>query len=389
MDAPSPDRRGAAAREAAPRVVILAAGLGQRMKSDVPKVLHELMGRPLLFHVLNSVRYLRPPKIVVVVGHGAAAVRERVAEAFPGSVDGSGKGFSEGSAKGALRIVFAPQDKPLGSGHAVLAAEKALAQARGPLLILPGDAPLVSPQTLLDLGAAHRELGASLSVLTARLPDPAAYGRIVRDSNGWLARIVEYKDATEEERKSDEINSGVYLGDAREIFKALKSLRPANVQNEYYLTDIVESFRAKGLRVAGVEGPDPSEIQGVNDRADLARAREILRRKINESWLKAGVTILDPQTVTIEPTVKLERDVIVGPGAILAGYTKVGAGTRIGAYATLADARIGARCAIGSHVVLAGATVPPGARLRSPPPQMAPAGRLRVPRPPRGAGKGF
>jgi bifunctional UDP-N-acetylglucosamine pyrophosphorylase/glucosamine-1-phosphate N-acetyltransferase len=324
------------------------------MRSKTPKVLHEILGRAILAYVLNAARYLNPSRVCVVVGSGAEAV-ERAA-AGPG-------------------VSFVRQGEQLGSGHAALQAGPALAGHDGPLVILPGDAPLISPQTLLDLLGAHRVLRSDLSVLTVEAPDPGAYGRAVRGPGGWLERIVEFRDLGEAEAGIREVNSGIYVGDPGPIFEALGDLGRDNAQGEYYLTDVVAGFRARGLRVAAVMGPDPQEIQGVNDREDLWRAREILRLRILRSWLKAGVTMDDPYTTVIEPSVRLEEDVTLGPGVILRGSTRVASGAVIGPYAVLEDARVGP-----------GRLVPPHARL-GPGAAGAPPPRRKAPgRPPRGPG---
>ncbi|MDR3154416.1 MAG: NTP transferase domain-containing protein [Deltaproteobacteria bacterium] len=324
-----------------PAAVILAAGLGKRMKSRTPKVLHKIMGRTLLAYVLNAVQYLSPGKVLIVVGHGAEEVER-----------------SLGSPPGVEYVVQAEQ---LGTGHAVWAAREALSGWRGPVVILPGDAPLVSPQTVLDFLAAHRALGAPLSVLTAELDDPAAYGRVIRDRSGWLERIVEYRDADEAIRSIREVNAGVYAADSGALFGALEAVRPQNVQSEYYLTDVVGILRSRGDLVSAVTGPDPREIQGVNDRADLARCQETLKLRINEAWLRAGVTFQDPYSTYVEPSVRLEPDCILGPGAVLSGQTRVGEGAVIGPYAVLTDAVVGPRARVAPHLVLSGAIVPAGA----------------------------
>jgi bifunctional UDP-N-acetylglucosamine pyrophosphorylase/glucosamine-1-phosphate N-acetyltransferase len=320
------------------------------MKSERPKVLHELLGRPILAYVLNAAKWLSPERVLVVTGSGA----EEVEEAFRGAAS------------------FVRQEEQLGTGHAVAQAEEALKGFGGPLVIVPGDAPLISPQTLLDFLEAHRVLGAALSVLTAVLPDPGSYGRVLRGPDGWLQGIVECRDATEEERQIREVNAGVYAGSAPEIFGALREVRPDNAQGEYYLTDMVGVLRARGRRAAAVTGPDPQEIQGINDREELWRAREVLRLRIISSWLRAGVTVDDPYTAVIEPSVRLEEDARLGPGVVLEGSTRVGRGARIGPYAVLRDSAVEARAEVPPHAFLEGAEVrraPPGRPFRAPRPK--------------------
>jgi bifunctional UDP-N-acetylglucosamine pyrophosphorylase/glucosamine-1-phosphate N-acetyltransferase len=316
-----------------PSVLILAAGKGTRMKSRRPKVLFEILGRSLIAYSLNAVRYLNPQKICLVVGSGAAEVED---------------------ATSGLGIVYVSQSEQLGTGHATLQAEKVFEDTTGSLLILPGDAPLISPQTLLDFVDAHRVLEADLSVLTVEAMDPGSYGRIIRDSDGWLSSIVEFKDASSEERLIREVNSGVYVGKVDAVFEALKKIRPENAQSEYYLTDIVSVLRATSRKVAAVMGPDPEEVLGVNDREDLYHAREILRLKILRSWLKAGVSMDDPYTTVIEPSVKLEPDVTLGPGVILQGTTKIGSGVTIGPYSVIKNSLVTGPLTIAPHSVING-----------------------------------
>ncbi|MDR2353029.1 MAG: NTP transferase domain-containing protein [Deltaproteobacteria bacterium] len=338
-------------------VIVLAGGQGKRMKSSKPKVLHEIMGKSLLAHVLNAVRYLSPVKTVVVVGYRAEDVQRSVGDDY--------------------NVTFARQERPAGTGDAVRAAEKSLEAVDGDVLIVPGDVPLLSPQTLLDFRDAYFSLENQLSVLTVEVVSPGAYGRVIRDPSGWIDRIVEFTDATESERLVREINSGVYLADKQSLFAALQDLQPDNNQNEFYLTDIVEIFRVQGKLVSAIMGPDPQEVQGVNDRAELATVLEILRIKINNSWVQAGVTLEDTFTTLIEPGVKLEPDVTLAPGVILKGQTRVGKGAHIGPYTVVSNSVIGPEAQLGPHLSLNGARVPPGARVFLPNPPIH--SRLKIP----------
>ncbi|MDR0356566.1 MAG: NTP transferase domain-containing protein [Deltaproteobacteria bacterium] len=313
----------ASSADLGPLAIILAAGRGTRMKSSVPKVVHRLMGRPIVAHCVNAAKYLNPSKIVLVVPPAddgvIAAAESRLAEG---------------------ELLTARQMEPLGTGHAALSAFEAAPDYAGTVLIMPGDMPLLSPQTLLDFLDAHKALGADLSVLTTRVANPGAYGRIIRDQSGWLEKIVEARDADEEQLAVDEINGGVYAAEAETLFAALKEIKPENAQSEYYLTDVVEIFRKKGLLAAAVEAWDPAEFQGINDRRDLALAETVMRRRINESWLLAGVTMLDPDSVYIEPSVRLAEDVTLGLGVVLTGRTKIEKGASIGHYSCLNDALV-------------------------------------------------
>lgn len=321
----------------APAVLILAAGRGTRMKSDIPKVLHRLMGRPLVEHVINAALYLNPAKLVLVTGHGAEAVEADVAAfmAEPRPKRGAGA---------APEPVFVRQAEQLGTGHAVSMAREVLADFPGPLVIMSGDVPLISPNTLDGFLKGHQALGADLSVLTVTLRDPGAYGRIIRDDGGWLERIVEFRDADDWQRAVREINSGLYVVDAQKLFEAIARLSPANDQKEYYLTDVVADFRAHGLKAAAVEIPESSafEVAGINDRYELAEAQAILKDRINEAWLRAGVTMLDPLSTYLESSVRLAPDVILWPGVILTGRTTIGAGAEIGPHSHLHNVQVAA-----------------------------------------------
>ena len=325
-----------------PAVLVLAAGRGTRMKSETPKVLHQLMGRPLLEYVLNAALYLAPARMVLVTGFGAEAVEARAVEFLAAPRP---DGFS------APAPVFVRQEEQLGTGHAVALARPVLTDFQGPVLIMAGDAPLISPNTLEGFLKAHQALSAHLSVLTVSLVDPGTYGRIIRDEAGWLARIVEYRDADEAELMIQEINSGIYLAEAGPLFEASGGLTADNDQGEYYLTDVAADFRRRGLSAAAVEIPSANwfEVMGINDRRELAEAQAILRDRINEAWLRAGVTLLDPPSTLIETSVRLGRDVRLWPGVILTGRTIVGEGAEIGPYSHLDNCRVAAGARVPGH----------------------------------------
>lgn len=326
----------------APAVLILAAGRGTRMKSDQPKVLHRLMGRPLVEHVLNAALYLGPSQVVLVTGYGAEAVEADVRAFMAVQAD---------KKPGLPAPTFVRQTEQLGTGHAVAMAREALSACSGTILIMYGDMPLISPNTLDSFLKAHQSLEADISVLTVTLDDPSAYGRVIRDPSGWLDRIVEFRDANDEERAVREINSGIYLVDAVKLFAAVSRLKPANEQGEYYLTDVVADFRERGLKAAAVELPwDLAyEVRGINDRYELAEAQALMKDRLNEIWLKAGVTLIDPLSTLIEPSVRLSPDVILWPGVILTGRTKVGPGAEIGPYSRLHNCRVAAGARVPGH----------------------------------------
>jgi len=330
-----------------PAVLVLTAGEGKRMKSAMPKVLHQLMGRPLLEHVLNAALYLAPARLVLVTGFGAEAVEARAAEFLAAPRP---DGFSPPAP------VFVRQVEQLGTGHAVAQARAALADFRGPVLIMAGDVPLISPGTLDGFLRAHQALEAHLSVLTVSLDNPGTYGRIIRDEAGWLERIVEYRDADENERLIREINSGLYAAETGLLFDTLAELTTENDQGEYYLTEAAELFHLRGLRAAAVEIPAANsfEVMGINDRRELAEAQAILRDRINEAWLRSGVTFLDPPSTLVEASVRLGRDVRLWPGVILTGRTIVGEGAEIGPYSHLDNCRIPAGAKVPGHLAWTG-----------------------------------
>jgi bifunctional UDP-N-acetylglucosamine pyrophosphorylase/glucosamine-1-phosphate N-acetyltransferase len=316
--------------------LILAAGEGTRMKSGLPKVAHPVLGVPMISLVLAAAREAGCDPVVVITGHGADAVEALI----PGET-------------------CARQDPRLGTGHAVMCGEAALAGFEGSLLVLSGDAPLMRPATLRALVAAREDDGAAMSVLTARIPDPAL-GRIVRGSDGSVVGIVEAKDATPEQSAIDEVNTGTYCFDARMLFEHLHRLQTGNAQGEYYLTDIVSVVRSEGLSVAAVTTQDAAEGMGVNTRVQLAEATRLLQRRVNETHMLAGVTMTDPALVWIAPTVRIGRDVVVEPMTFLSGDTSVADGATIGPSSRVHDSEIGPRARIDSSVVT-GVTVGPDA----------------------------
>jgi bifunctional UDP-N-acetylglucosamine pyrophosphorylase / glucosamine-1-phosphate N-acetyltransferase len=337
-----PEKSGAEAAVETPplHVVVLAAGKGTRMRSDLPKVLHRAGGLPLIDWVLRLAHALNPASISVVVGHGAEAVQS----ALP---------------LGVRAVVQQPQ---LGTGHALLQARPLLEHASGRVLLLSGDVPLLrstSVQRLLDHQAQHR---AALVVATALVPDPSGYGRIVRD-NGHLARIVEHRDATAEERAIREINSGVYVFDLAPLFPALAGLGSANAQGEYYLPDLVGSYRRAGLTVEALPVDDPDEIRGINTRAELAAVAAVLRSRTNAALMDAGVTLVDPATCYVDPDVRVGRDTILHPFVCLEGATTVGAGCEVFPGVRIVDSQMADGVTVFDHSLVAGSTVAAGCKI--------------------------
>ncbi|MFH1139431.1 MAG: NTP transferase domain-containing protein [Pseudomonadota bacterium] len=323
-------------------VIILAAGKGTRMKSGLVKVLHPLMGQPMLSHVINSARYLQPDFLAVVIGHQGEKVQRAI------TADG---------------ISWVRQEEQLGTGHAVFCAREVLADFKGTILILSGDVPLLSPQTMMDFLAAHQRGAAALSVLTVDLSVPGGYGRVIRDSAGFLERIVEARDAGAEELAVTEINAGIYAVSAAPLFEALGRLKPDNDQHEYYLTDVAADFRYQGLPVAAILCPDPQEVMGVNDRTDLAQAMSVLKWRTNVAWMLAGTTMMDPDSAYIETTVKLGRDVTLWPNTYLLGRTAVGEAVEIEPDCQIVDSNIGPGAIIRKGSIIEGIDIEPGAEI--------------------------
>lgn len=284
-------------------LIILAAGKGTRMKSDLAKVLHPLAGMPMLGLVLNVARRLNPEKLVVVIGYQKELVREK---------------FS------APDIIFIEQDEQLGTGHAVLMTAPILENFQGTILILNGDVPLLTGETLKKFIAFHIENQNTLSLLTTYLDNPQGYGRIQRDKGGQIQRIVEDKDLPPGMDLGSEINSGIYCVQGEFLFSALRNLDDQNAQREYYLTDVVEKVIRQGRKVGSFPAPDSSEVMGINDRQDLARANQVLRERIAKRHMLAGVTLIDPQNTYIDYEVEIGRDTVIYPNSFLLGKTSIG-----------------------------------------------------------------
>ncbi|WP_337587607.1 bifunctional UDP-N-acetylglucosamine diphosphorylase/glucosamine-1-phosphate N-acetyltransferase GlmU [Actinopolymorpha alba] len=330
-------------------VLVLAAGKSTRMKSRTPKFMHEIGGLSLLGHVVRSARALEPTYLAVVVGHGRDQVVPHLAQ-----LD-----------EGAQPVV---QEEQRGTGHAVRTALEALPALDGTVVVTYADVPLLPVETLRQLLEGHRQAGAAATVLSAVVPDPSGYGRILRDEKG-VSGIVEHKDATPEQAAIAEINSGIYAFDARLLTDALGRVKADNSQGEEYLTDVLGILREDGHTVSAVVAGDYQDILGVNDQLQLAELRRILNDRILAHWMRSGVTVVDPATTWVDTTVTLEPDATIHPNTQLRGTTTVAAGTQIGPDTTLIDTRIGADAqVIRTHgegaQVGAGATVGPFAYLR-------------------------
>jgi len=319
--------------------LILAAGQGTRMKSALPKVLHEIAGKPLVAWPVDLARELGCAPITLVVGHGADQVRQRL-----GDVD----------------LTYALQAEQLGSGHAVLCAESALAHFRGSVLLLCGDVPLLRRETLQALLEHHRSEQATVTVLTGQVDDPYGYGRIIRDGNDVVYAIVEEKDADVQQKKVREINSGIYVFEAPFVFEALREVGCDNASGEYYLTDIISAARAAGKKVCALPVASIAEVQGINDRVQLATAAKTMRQRINEELLRSGVTMIDPETVYIDAGVEVGADSIIHPNVHLFGATRIGGNAVIDTGVTVYDCVIGDNAHLKAGSVLEGSTLGAG-----------------------------
>jgi bifunctional UDP-N-acetylglucosamine pyrophosphorylase/glucosamine-1-phosphate N-acetyltransferase len=331
-------------------VVVLAAGEGKRMRSALPKVLHPMLGRPMLGHVLAAAQPLGAGATLVVVGHGAEQVAAYVAQAVPEA-----------------RSVLQPD--PKGTGQAVRLALEAVPDAAGTVVVINGDAPLLRPASLRALVEAHEAAGVAATTMSAQAADPFGLGRIVRDGAGDLARVVEQRDATTQEAAISEINAGVYAFEAAALREALAKLSTDNAQGEEYLTDVFGLLVGAGQRVAVHPVDDPEEALGCNDRAQLADLCARLRGRVNLGLMRSGVTMVDPATTWIDVTVTVEPDATVEPNTQLRGSTSVGAGALVGPDTTLTDVVVGEGAQVvrthGSEAWIGpGASVGPYAFLR-------------------------
>jgi bifunctional UDP-N-acetylglucosamine pyrophosphorylase / glucosamine-1-phosphate N-acetyltransferase len=330
-------------------VIVLAAGQGTRMKSGLPKVLHPLGGAPLFLHVLRTAQRLKPSGLAVIVGHGAAAVQQAYSQ---------------------HDVSWVMQEKQLGTGHAVLCAKHMFQGFNGDILILSGDVPLITENTLKRLVSHHRAQGAAVTLLTASLEDPTGYGRILRDGKQQIIGTVEEKDASEMQKQIREVNAGIYVAAAPFLFAALSGLNDQNRQREYYLPDIVAIASRQAKTVENVSVDNAREMMGINTREDLARMEKSLQEEINRKWMAEGVTLKDPMTTYIEEGVTIGRDTVVGPNTHLCGTTVLGQRCRVDGSAYLTDAQLGDEVHLRFSVVLtrcrvdSGAIIGPFAHLR-------------------------
>jgi bifunctional UDP-N-acetylglucosamine pyrophosphorylase/glucosamine-1-phosphate N-acetyltransferase len=299
--------------------LILAAGQGTRMKSEVPKVLHKVSGRPMVDYIVRTMRLLNPARICLVVGYKEELVRQYFGDS----------------------VHYAIQREQLGTGHAVSQARMELLDFRGDALVLYGDVPLIKEETLRALLEKHRKSKADATLVTTRVSNPTAFGRIVRNRARRITQIVEERDATQAQKRIREINPGIYCFKASALLDALGKIGTANDQQEYYLTDVIEVLVGEGKKVETVSAGDEEEIMQVNSRKQLVQLNDIMHDRIIDKFLDEGVTIIDPESTYISDTVKIERDVLVYPFTYIEGYSSVGTGTVIGPQTYITDSEIG------------------------------------------------
>lgn len=314
--------------------IILAAGLGKRMKSKLYKVLHPVCGKAMVAHVMDSVQAAQVERTVAVVGHGAEAVQQLLGN----------------------RAEYALQAQQLGTGHAVMQAESLLKDEEGITFVLCGDTPLITAQSLIEMAESHQRSGAAATVTSAILSNPKGYGRVVRNESGSVEKIVEQKDCTEEEDRINEINAGMYCFDNQKLFQALQQVTNDNAQNEYYLTDVIGILKSQNEKIEAYVLPEESEAMGVNDRVALAEAERLMRERIIREHMLNGVSFIDPANTYIETDVKIGQDTVIYPGTILRGGTIIGEACVIGPNADITNSKVMENVSI-KHAVLTDAFV--------------------------------
>ncbi|HLR14974.1 MAG TPA: bifunctional UDP-N-acetylglucosamine diphosphorylase/glucosamine-1-phosphate N-acetyltransferase GlmU [Bacillota bacterium] len=310
--------------------IILAAGRGTRMKSSLYKVLHPVLKRPMVQHVVDQLQPLALDEVVTIVGFGAEAVQETLGD----------------------QSAFVVQEEQLGTGHAVQQAEEMLQNMEGTTLVVCGDTPLIETDTFQALVDHHEKTDAKATILTAKAPDPTGYGRVIRNKDDVVERIVEHKDATQAELLVNEINTGTYCFDNKALFHALQYVSNDNAQGEYYLPDVIEILKEQSEIVGAYMTPDFEETLGINDRVALSQAENIMKQRVNETHMRNGVTIIDPQHTYIGLDVEIGEDVMIHPGSMIHGKTVIGKNSVIGPNCEISNMHIGERVSIKQSILM-------------------------------------
>jgi bifunctional UDP-N-acetylglucosamine pyrophosphorylase/glucosamine-1-phosphate N-acetyltransferase len=314
-------------------VIILAAGKGKRMISSTPKVLHKILDKPMIYYIINEVKKINPANIFVITGFAHETLESYLKDNFP-----------------EVKIIY--QEKQLGTGHAILLTKRFYEENWGNVLVLSGDSPLIRSETLSRLVSQQLHGRYAASLITAILDNPFGYGRILRDQNGDIIKIVEESDASLEEKQIKEINPSIYCFNSKYLFENIENLKPQNFQREYYLTDIIEEFFKKNLKVSSLLVEDSTEILGINDRAQLAMVQKIMQKRINEKLMLEGVTIVDPDTTFISIDSQISNDVVVQPNTFIYGKTVIKKDCNIGPFVQLMDCEIDEGTLINSAVLV-------------------------------------
>ncbi|MCY8623930.1 bifunctional UDP-N-acetylglucosamine diphosphorylase/glucosamine-1-phosphate N-acetyltransferase GlmU [Bacillus spizizenii] len=309
--------------------VVLAAGQGTRMKSKLYKVLHPVCGKPMVEHVVDEALKLSLSKLVTIVGHGAEEVKKQLGD----------------------KSEYALQAEQLGTAHAVKQAQPFLADEKGVTIVICGDTPLLTAETMEQMLKEHTQREAKATILTAVAEDPTGYGRIIRGENGAVQKIVEHKDASEEERLVTEINTGTYCFDNEALFRAIDLVSNDNVQGEYYLPDVIEILKNEGETVAAYQTDNFQETLGVNDRVALSQAEQFMKERINKRHMQNGVTLIDPMNTYISPDAVIGSDTVIYPGTVIKGEVQIGEDTIIGPHTEIMNSSIGSRTVIKQSVV--------------------------------------
>jgi len=314
-------------------VVILAAGKSKRMKSEIPKVLHQILGQPILYYILTSVKKLNPKNIFTVIGYGKEPVSNYLKNNFP-------------------EVKIITQENQLGTAHAVCMVKKQKEDFGKNILVLAGDIPLVNIETLRELVENRAGSGCSACIVTSLLPDPGGYGRIIKDKKGNIAKIIEDADASAEEKKIREVNTSIYCFEKESLFENIEKINISNIQKEYYLTDIIGILIKNGKKVSCLNAADYQEAIGINDRLQLSELENIMQKRINESLMKNGVTIRNPDSCYIESSVIIDGDVVIEPSCFIKGKTRIGKNSLIGPFCQITDTKVGGGTRINASVIL-------------------------------------